>query len=83
MSITSTAFVLCLIVLTAIYFLAPKGLQWVVLLAASIGFYAAGGLRTLPYILITALSAYAAALAIGEVDRRQKAHFAARKELTG
>ena len=36
MSITSTAFVLCLIVLTAIYFLAPKGLQWVVLLAASI-----------------------------------------------
>lgn len=82
MSITSTAFVLCLIVLTAIYFLAPKGLQWVVLLAASIGFYAAGGLRTLPYILITALSAYAAALAIGEVDRRQKAHFAARKELT-
>ena len=62
MSITSTAFVLCLIVLTAIYFLAPKGLQWVVLLAASIGFYAAGGLRTLPYILITALSAYAAAL---------------------
>ena len=41
-----------------------------------------GGTAGGQYILITALSAYAAALAIGEVDRRQKAHFAARKELT-
>jgi len=82
MSITSMGFILFLVVLMAVYFLTPGRGQWVVLLAASMGFYAAAGLRMLPCILATALSAYAIALAIERVNRKQKEYFSAHKELS-
>lgn len=81
MSITSMAFILFLAVLVIVYYLVPKRCQWIVLLAASLVFYGMAGIRSAVYILITAASAYACALGIHRVSRRQKAQFAADKTL--
>lgn len=81
MPITSMAFVLFLAVLAAVYYLVPKRFQWIVLLAASLAFYVMAGVRSAVYILITAVSAYGAALLMNRISREQKAYFSAHKEL--
>ncbi len=51
----------------AVYHLFPKKLRYLVLLAASYGFYAANGLAGLPFILATTAATYLAALRIGAI----------------
>ena len=79
MRITSMSFVLCAAALVVLYYRIPKKWQWAALLCASLGFYAAGGLRYAGYILMTAASTYAATLAMGRVSQKQKAYFAANR----
>ena len=49
----------------AVYYLAPRRLQWVVLLAASYGFYLTGGLWAIDYLLFTTLTTWLAGRALG------------------
>ena len=42
----------------AVYYLCPGRIRWLVLLAASYGFYAAQSITALPYILLTTLSTW-------------------------
>ncbi len=80
MSIISVSFLLLLLGLTIVYFLVPKRLQWWVLLAASLGFYACGGWQLLPFVFLTALSTWGAALWISARQKRDKLWLKANRE---
>jgi D-alanyl-lipoteichoic acid acyltransferase DltB (MBOAT superfamily) len=58
MSIVSVSFLAFALGLCILWFLVPKRMQWWVLLAFSLGFYALGGLENLPWLLLTALSVW-------------------------
>lgn len=71
MALVSFTFLLFVIVILCIYYLVPGKLQWVVLLASSILFYA---LSTTPatflYVLISVISIYLATRHIDQVDKK-------------
>jgi D-alanyl-lipoteichoic acid acyltransferase DltB (MBOAT superfamily) len=73
MSFTSVRFLLFIGIALILYYLSPKKYQWVILLAASYCFYAAGGLGTLAYLLFTTLTTYAAALILDTLSARRRA----------
>lgn len=73
MSFTSGAFLAFLLVALAAYYLAPAWLRWVVLLLASYGFYLAGGVGAIGYLLFTTLTTYLAGRALGALEQRRKA----------
>ena len=50
-----------------LYALMPRRGRWIVLLAASCGFYLCGGLKTAGYLLFTILTTYAAGLWLGRL----------------
>ena len=79
MNIISVSFLLFALGLCLVYFLVPKRFQWLVLLVFSLGFYALGGLISLPWLLLTAVSVWAAARAIGHKAREEKSWLAAHK----
>ena len=55
------------------YYICPRRLRWLLLLAASYAFYAVSGARALPFILLTTLSTWAGALLIGRAGERSRA----------
>lgn len=79
MSIVSVSFPLFVLALCVVYFLAPKRMQWWVLLAFSLGFYALGGLLNLPWLLLTALSVWWTARQLQRGAEAEKAWLAAHK----
>ena len=82
MSILSVRFLLFLAGLFIVYFALPKRFQWWVLLAFSLAFYALGGLLNLPFLLLTALTVWGAALYIQRNAEAQKAYLKEHKELS-
>ncbi len=72
MSILSVGFILFIAGLFIVYYLVPKKLQWWLLLAFSLAFYTLGGWRNLPFLLLTALTVWAAARYIGRSAAREK-----------
>ena len=48
----------------AVYHLCPAKIRWVILLLASYGFYASRSLAGLPFLLVTTLTTWLAALLI-------------------
>lgn len=66
MNFTAPAFVLALPLVVALHRALPPRWRWVLLLAASLGFYAAGSPRAFPLLAGITLSTYAAALCIGK-----------------
>ena len=79
MSILSVSFLLFALGLCGVYFVVPKGLRWWVLLAFSLAFYALGGLLNLPWLVLTALSVWAAARYIQRSADSEKEWLAAHK----
>lgn len=63
----------------AAYYLCPDRCKWMLLLLASYAYYAYCGANALPFILLTTLSTWAGALAIGSIAERSKAELKARK----
>ena len=61
MALTTFRFFAFAIILIFVYFIVSKRFQWIVLLAASLIFYAIGGIGNTIFILITASSTYGAA----------------------
>ncbi len=80
MSILSVGFLLFALGLCLAYFLVPKRFQWWVLLAFSLAFYALGGLLSLPWLLLTACTVWAAARWIQHSAEAEKAFLAVRRE---
>ena len=57
----------------ALYYLFPRRVRWVILLAMSFGFYASRAFSALPFILMTTLSTWLGALFLGRMADRCKA----------
>ena len=63
----------------ALYYLCPDRFKWVLLLLASYAYYASCGANALPFILLTTLSTWAGALAIGRISEKSRAALKARR----
>ena len=74
MLFTSYEFLGFIFVLFLAYYLVPKGMQWMLLLAASYVFYAAADPRYLIYILTTTATIYFTALIIERNQERQTSY---------
>lgn len=73
MSFTSGTFLIFVLAALVVYYLAPRRLQWVVLLIASYGFYLTGGLWAVDYLLFTTLTTWLAGRALGALNDKRKA----------
>ena len=80
MSITSKDYIAFLTAVTAAYFILPEKLQWLVLLAASMGFYALSGLTGVTFILVTTIVTFFAALAMERANTASKSILAELKD---
>lgn len=75
MSITSVAFLLFLFAVLIAYYLLPGKYQWVILLLASIIFYASCGIKSFIYVLFTATTIYFATVWMQNLRDTQKRYF--------
>ena len=57
------------LVLALLYYLCPARVRWLLLLVSSLCIYAYAGLAGVPFILFTALSTWAAALRLGQMEK--------------
>jgi len=73
MSITSISFIVFLTAVVALYYLLPKKVQPYLLLIASFGFYMAGGIKTVVYLLFTICTTFSAGLVLGKLNRQRDA----------
>lgn len=80
MSLTSTYFIIFLILLIPIYYLVPKKIQWCILLAASLVFYAFGGWYNIFYVLFTSFTIYGGTRLMDKLNNRQKEYLKINKE---
>lgn len=68
MSFTSFSFLLYIGVVLTLYYTIPRRGQWILLLAASYGFYLYSGLGNLCYLLLTTVSTYGTARIIDRIQ---------------
>ena len=80
MLFTSLEFIAFAAFFVAIYYLAPKKLQWHILLAASLMFYALLGRKRIVFILLSSISTWAAANMLGKMLFHEKQALTAMKE---
>ena len=66
MNFTAPAFVLLFPIVLALHWMLPPSRRWILLLAASLGFYAVGSPQALPLLADITLGTYAAALGIAK-----------------
>ncbi len=72
MSITSLTFVLFAALVYVLYYALPRRTQWMVLLAASLVFYAASGAENLLFVLITSSTVYGGTLWMARLSASRK-----------
>lgn len=80
MTFTSFPFLLFAGLTVLLYHLLPGRGKWILLLIASLAFYALGGVWYLPFLLLTILSTFGAALLISRHAKRSEAEIAARRD---
>ena len=80
MLFTSYGFIAFLALVFLAYYLVPKRWQWGLLLAASYAFYCFAGWECLIFILVTTLSAYGIARAMGYAAAKEEAYLALHRE---
>lgn len=80
MTFLSGGFLLLVLGLLIIYYVLPKKLRYLALLAGSVVFYALAGRAYLPFLCVTILSVYAAARLLGRSLDQQKAYVAEHKK---
>ena len=69
MTFTSLAFIEFLIAVVIVYFVAPKRMQWVVVLAANIAFYAFSGIKYMLYMLFTTAVTFYGAIVFENINK--------------
>lgn len=72
MSINSLYFIAFVAIVCILYFIVPKKAKWVVLLVANYIFYFLSSNKLIVFVLLTTLSIYLAALALGMIDKKTK-----------
>jgi D-alanyl-lipoteichoic acid acyltransferase DltB (MBOAT superfamily) len=78
---TSIPFIAFLCLTLLVYYILPRRARWVLLLAASLGFYAFSGWDNLCYMAFVILSSYAAGCFIQKTNDQTKAYLAEHKDL--
>lgn len=73
MALTSLSFLALVGLALLLYYLVPKSVQWVLLLAVSLIFYWVGGGKTILYVLYTAATVYFCGLALGHYNAIKRA----------
>ena len=73
MSLFSESFLLLLAASVILFYLTPVKLRWLPLLLTSYLFYCSGGMKYLPYLLLTTLTTFAGALVIECIGESSKA----------
>ena len=63
-----------------VYYVFPRRMRWIILLLASYTFYATRAFSALPFILITTVTTWFAALTIGNIGDASKARLKAEKD---
>ena len=79
MGLTEFRFFLFAGAVILLYYALPKKIQWIVLLVASLVFYATYGLEKLPFLFVSALIAYFAARQMDKVQQSEKKAAVAKK----
>lgn len=82
MAFTSLPFVLFVCVLCILYYVMPKNMQWGILLAAGICFYAGGGVMALAVLLTVCLLTYAGTMLLYRRQRQEQNSLALRTDMT-
>ena len=77
MRITSFVFLIFVALVVGVYFITPKRVRWVVLLAASVFFYLRYDVKLAVWFFITSLTIYAGGLLIDRQEQRYQASLAA------
>lgn len=72
MSILSIKFFVFLFITFVVFYIVPKKLQWVVLLSASLVFYAFSGPVYILYVIYTSLVSFLVAVKLGKVNDKMK-----------
>ena len=80
MLFTSFEFIAFVMAALVLYYIVPKKVQWIVLLAANAWFYVQAGYAGLIYILATIITTYCSALGIEALQKRQKQYLTDNKE---
>lgn len=65
-------FLVFLIITVAVFYICPVKYRWIVLLGASIVFYAIAGIKYLPFIFVTSFSVYLAGRKMGAIYAAQE-----------
>ncbi len=79
MLFTDASFIIGLVLLCIIYFIIPKKYRWMLLLCASVLFYACSGIGYLLYIAATAMSTYFAAVQLDKMAAARQETLTAHK----
>ncbi len=79
MAFTSIDFFCFLLISLVVYYICPKKLQWVVLLAASLVFYCMSGVVPALFVLLTSATVWLGALVMERMSQRTKAYISANK----
>ncbi|MBR0140603.1 MAG: MBOAT family protein [Firmicutes bacterium] len=72
MSFTSLPFLALVLGATVLYYIAPKKIRWLLLLAASCCFYASAGRGAAIYLGVTVLTTYGAGLAMPKIEGKKR-----------
>lgn len=80
MLFTTSNFIFFIIILTVLYYLIPKKLQWVLLLIGSLIFYGIAGTSYLIYISLTVVSTYLVTIKIDKIQEIYDANIKENKE---
>lgn len=83
MSISSAAFLLFLAVSVAVYYLTPKRVRYLALLASSVFFYLSYSVRAGAYLLFTIVLTYASSRILGRLWRSERASLSSAGEKKG
>ena len=79
MSFTNLSFLVFTALLLLFYYVLPGRFQWLVLLLASIAFYLSWGPAALPFLLLSALTAFAAARRMDTLQQAENSRATAKK----
>ena len=72
MSFISWQFIAFVLLSLLVYYIAPKKIQWVILLLVSYAFYSMGGISAIGYLLFTTFTTYISGILLGKLNKKQE-----------
>ncbi len=80
MDFISATFIVFVVILAGVYFMAPDKVKWLVLLAGSYIFYMASSVKLLLFLLFTTAVTFVCGLALGDINDKLSAYLKEHKQ---